>query len=121
MRLLEGNKYEVDIGSLTFVSSRILSDLAADRLCGRATRVFEVSEKSGSPQRFALKDQWIDDDRLSEGSVLEDLHAMIKSGMQNGLFDDMNLTGDPVDYLLSVKVYGPVRLSNTFEDNTETI
>ena len=34
MKLFEGNKYEVDVGSLTFVSSRILSNLAADRLCG---------------------------------------------------------------------------------------
>ena len=34
MRLFEGNKYEVDVGSLTFISSRILSDLAVDRLCG---------------------------------------------------------------------------------------
>src|ERR1700678_1021294 len=84
MRLLEGNKYEVDVGSFTFVSSQILSDIAADRLCGRTTRLFEVSEKSGSSQHFALKDQWIDDDRLSEGLVLEDLRAIIKSKMENG-------------------------------------
>jgi len=121
MRLSEGNKYEVDVGSLTFVSSRILSDFAADRLCGRATRVFEVSEKSGSPQCFALKDQWADDDRLAEGSVLEDLRATIKSEMEKGLFDDMGLTRDPVDYFLSVKAYGCVHLSNNVEDNTKTI
>ena len=56
MRLFERNKYEIDVGSITFVSSRILSDLAADRLCGRATKVFKVSEKLGSPRHFALKD-----------------------------------------------------------------
>ena len=123
MRLLEGNKYEVDVGSLTFVSSQILSDIAADRLCGRATRVFEVSEKSGSSQHFALKDQWIDDDRLSEGLVLEDLRAIIKSKMENGFFDDMrpSLSRNPLDYFLSVKAYGPVQLSDTLEDNTKTI
>jgi len=121
MRLFEGNKYEVDVGSHTFVSSRILSDLAADRLCGRATRVFKVSEKAGSPQHFALKDQWSDDDRLAEGSVLEDLRAMIKSEMEKGLFGDMGLAKDPVDYFLSVKAYGHVHLSNNLEDNTKTI
>ena len=58
MRLLEGNKYEVDLGTLTFVSSQIFSDLAADRLCGQATRVFKLCEKLGLPQQhFALKDQ----------------------------------------------------------------
>jgi hypothetical protein len=119
MRLFEGNKYEVDVGSLTFVSSRVLSDLAADRLCGQATRVFEVSEKSGSPQCFALKNQWADDDRLAEGSVLEDLRATIKFEMEKGLFDDMGLTRDPVDYFLSVKAYGRVHLSNHVEDNTK--
>ena len=82
MRLFEGKKYKVDVGSLTFVSSQILFDFAADQLCGQATRVFEVSEKLGSPQHFALKDQWIDDDRLAEGSVLEDLHATIKSEIE---------------------------------------
>jgi hypothetical protein len=121
MRLLESNKYEVDVGSLTFVSSRILSDLAADRLCGRATRVFEVSEKSGSPQHFALKDQWIDDDRLAEGLVLENLRAMIKSNVENGVFQDMDLARNPVDYFLSVKAYSPVQLSSTFDDNTKMI
>jgi hypothetical protein len=121
MRLFEGTKYEVDVGSLTFVSSRILSDLAADRLCGRATRVFEVSEKSGSPQHFALKDQWIDDDRLEEGYVLEDLRAMIKHEIEKGLFDDMGLTRDPVDYFLFVKAYSHVHLSNNVEDNTKAI
>src|SRR5215510_7140055 len=83
MRLFEDNngipQYEIDLGPLTFVSSQVLSDLAADRLCGRATRVFKVSEKSGSPQHFALKDQWIDNDQQAEGSLLEDLHARIKS------------------------------------------
>ena len=98
MRLFEDNKYEVNIGSLTFISSWILSDLAVDQLCSQATRVFEVSEKLGSPQHFALKDQWIDDDQLAEGYVLEDLHAMIKSKMEKGLFDD--LPRNPVDYFL---------------------
>jgi Fungal protein kinase len=121
MRLFEGKKYEVNVGSLTFVSSRILFDLAADRLCGRATRVFEVYEKLGPLQHFALKDQWINDDRLAEGSVLEDLRATIKSEMKKGLFDDMDLTRVPVDYFLSVKAYSHVQLSNTFEDNTKTI
>jgi hypothetical protein len=76
---------------------------------------------TGSPQRFALKDQWVDDDRLAEGSVLEDLRATIKSEMEKGLFDDMGLTRDPVDYFLSVKAYSRVHLSNHVEDNTKTI
>ena len=85
MRLLEGNKYEVNIGTLTFISSQILSNLAADQLCGRAIRVFEVSEKLGLPQQhFALKDQWIDDDQLAEGFVLRDLHDRIQD--EEGFF-----------------------------------
>jgi hypothetical protein len=63
----------------------------------------------------------MDDDRLAEGFVLEDLRAMIKSKMENGFFDDMRLTRNPVDYFLSVKAYSPVQLSNTLEDNTKMI
>jgi hypothetical protein len=112
-------QYEIDLGPLTFISSQVLSDLAADRLCGRATRVFKVYEKSGSPQHFALKDQWIDDDRQAEGSLLDELRAMIKSEKEKGLFDDMKLSRDPVDYFLSVKAYTHVQLSTTLDDNTE--
>jgi len=41
--------------------------------------------------------------------------------MEKGLFDDMGLTRDPVDYFLSVKAYSRVHLSNNVEDNTKTI
>ena len=59
------------------------STLAALRLCrrrsfqtslqidfgvrGRATRVFEVTEKSDPLHNLALKDQWMGDDRQAEG------------------------------------------------------
>ena len=46
---------------------------------------------------------------------------MIKSETEKGLFDNMGLTGDPVDYFLSVKAYSRVHLSNSVEDNTKTI
>jgi hypothetical protein len=55
------------------------------------------------------------------GQVLEDLCATIKSKMKKGLYDDMDLTRDPVDYFLSVKAYSHVQLSNTFEDKTKMI
>ena len=124
MRLVENangmHQYEIDVGSLTFVSSRTLSDLAADRLCGRATRVFEVSEKLGPPVTFALKDQWIDDDRQAEGHVLENLRTLIKSEKEKGLFDDMYLPKDPTDYFLSIKAQSCVRVNSTLDDNTST-
>jgi hypothetical protein len=38
MRLFEDNngipQYEIDLGPLTFILSQVLSDLAADQLCG---------------------------------------------------------------------------------------
>jgi hypothetical protein len=46
---------------------------------------------------------------------------MIKSEMKKGLFDDMDLTRDSVDYFLSVKTHSRVQLSNTFEDDTKMI
>ena len=49
------------------------------------------------------------------------MHDRIKSGTEKGLFDDMGLTKDPVDYFLSVKACGCVHLSNNLEDNTKTI
>jgi hypothetical protein len=114
------HQYEIDVGLLTFVSSQVLSDLATDRLCGRATRVFKVSEKTGSLRHFALKDQWIDDDRKAEWEVLGDLHALIKSQKEEGVFDDMHLPKDPVGYFLSVKAHSQVRLSTASVDNTKT-
>ena len=41
--------------------------------------------------------------------------------MKKGLFKDLGLTRDPVDYFLSVKSYSCVKISNNSEDNTKMI
>ncbi|EED84040.1 predicted protein [Postia placenta Mad-698-R] len=57
-------------------TTKWLSDDGANGLRGRGTRVWEVCilDKGGEGvDRFALKDQWIDHDRLREGMIIHQL------------------------------------------------
>lgn len=64
----------------TFRTKRIISNIGADTLRGRATRVWEVIEldfggKEKDVATCVLKDAWVDDDRAREGKIMEDIKA----------------------------------------------
>jgi Fungal protein kinase len=120
---LVGNaaQYEIDVGERTFLTSGVLSDIAADRMCGRATRVFKVYEKSNSTKMLALKDQWIDDDREGEAATLHSLHSQIKEAHKKKTFEDMNLLKNPWEYFLTVYTYGRVKVGGRDDNTKETI
>ena len=113
-------QYEIDVGGRTFLTSEILSDIAADRLCGRATRVFRVCEKSNPTRMLALKDQWIDDDREGEAAILHRLCTQIK-GAPEKLFEDMNLPKNPWEYFLTVDTHGRVEVGGEDDNTKKTI
>jgi hypothetical protein len=114
-------QYEIDVGKRTFLTLGILSDIAANRLCGRATRVFKVSEKSDPTRMLALKDQWIDDDREGEVAILHNLRAQIEKAHENGLFEDMNLPKNPLEYFLTVYTHARVKVGGKDDNTKETI
>lgn len=64
----------------TFRTKRIISNIGADALRGRGTRVWEVIEldsrgKEKDVATCVLKDVWADDDRAREGKIMEDIKA----------------------------------------------
>lgn len=91
MRLVQGWEqtppmYDIDVYTdadtppTTYRSKALLSDFGAHALRGRATRVFEVQILvDGEPtgEFHALKDVWVDFDRVTEGKLLEDIEASI--------------------------------------------
>ncbi|KAI5115129.1 hypothetical protein M0805_009733, partial [Coniferiporia weirii] len=56
--------YHFTVGNEIFETVDVLSDLGADAIIGRATRVFKVKRKNG--KLAVLKDVWVDDDRELE-------------------------------------------------------
>lgn len=67
---------------LRFKTEELLSNLGAEAIRGRATRVWKVrrwvGERAIEPD-MVLKDCWIDSDRPCEGDVLESIHASAES------------------------------------------
>lgn len=63
----------------------MISNIGADTLRGRGTRVWEVIEldndgKEKEGRTFALKDVWIDHGRAREGDILEEIRATANGG-----------------------------------------
>jgi hypothetical protein len=114
-------QYEIDVGGRTFLTSGILSDIAADRLCGRATRVFKVYEKSNPTKMLALKDQWIDDDREGEAAILHRLYAQIEEAHEKKVFEGMDLPKNPWEYFLTVYTHARVKVGGEDDNTKETI
>ena len=76
----DGVRYEFDVGGNTYRTVVTLSDFGADPILGRGTRVFSVYDANDpSRTRRALKDVWVETDRLREGDILADLFRKIAS------------------------------------------
>ena len=63
----------------TYRTRRLLSNIGADAVKGRGTRVWEVRELDSEGKErstpLVLKDVWIDSDRKSEGAILYAVHS----------------------------------------------
>ncbi|THH04754.1 hypothetical protein EW146_g10093, partial [Bondarzewia mesenterica] len=83
-------------------TKKILSDIGADALRGRGTRVWEAVKLEGGKEvgePVALKDVWIDHDRMREGNILEVLR---KSALAPDVAERLE------DCLLTVECHGDV-------------
>ncbi|KIP02969.1 hypothetical protein PHLGIDRAFT_122006 [Phlebiopsis gigantea 11061_1 CR5-6] len=70
--------------SKVFRTKRMISDIGADTLQGRGTRVWEVVELDASGNEnggeiCVLKDSWVDDDRDREGKIMAKMRANAKA------------------------------------------
>jgi len=97
-----------------FRTVKILSDFGAAPIRGRATRVFEAYEldKEGNRtgESVAIKDTWMDADRLQEGDIL---HSMMKDVKESA----SDVTVDGAKYFLSVRTHGVVMIAGK-QDST---
>ncbi|KAJ3999942.1 hypothetical protein F5050DRAFT_751632 [Lentinula boryana] len=63
-------QYKIQVEDKTYITTRILSDYAADSPIGRATRVWLVKDEDGlSDSRYVLKDVWVDSERQTEDEI----------------------------------------------------
>ncbi|KIK65073.1 hypothetical protein GYMLUDRAFT_194872 [Collybiopsis luxurians FD-317 M1] len=68
----EGHRrYKITVDRQEFTTVSVLADYAADSTVSRGTRVWLVEDKRG--ERYVLKDLWLDEDRLPEHTIREEL------------------------------------------------
>ncbi|KAJ3983355.1 hypothetical protein F5890DRAFT_1523694 [Lentinula detonsa] len=73
-------QYKIRVGDKAYITTKMLSDNAADSPIGRATRVWLVRDEDGpSDSRYVLKDVWVDSERQTEDEIrsalLKDVEA----------------------------------------------
>lgn len=114
-RVLDQNKPQYNIrvdspfGPRVFRTKSVLADYSADRVVGRATRVWEVYEihegGGGDPsQTLALKDSWVERLRLREGDTYETVTK--------------DTTSEEREYFLTPVCHGDVKLASGDLDTT---
>lgn len=71
-------KITVNVGDdlQAFTADEIISDVGAQALCGRGSRIFRAYDSKGV--RVILKDSWREEDTESEGDVLDDIMGQLK-------------------------------------------
>ncbi|KAJ3743581.1 hypothetical protein DFH05DRAFT_1619103 [Lentinula detonsa] len=63
-------QYKIEVEDKTYITSKLLSDYAADDPVGRATRVWLARDEAGpSDSRYVLKDVWVDSERQTEDEI----------------------------------------------------
>ena len=108
-----------------FRTKRMISNIGADTLRGRGTRVWEVveldkSKKESGGETCVLKDSWVDDDRDREGRIIEKIRADATAAQERaddeyekapeGEKPDRSEIYDTINRsLLTVVTYGDVR------------
>ncbi|KAF8909743.1 hypothetical protein CPB84DRAFT_1765356 [Gymnopilus junonius] len=71
-------QYDIEFGGSTYRTLEILSSFQADTIRGRATRVFKARKVVNGKVNengpfYVIKDIWMDDNRESEGKILENV------------------------------------------------
>lgn len=97
-----------------FRTEKILSNVGAEALRGRGTRVWRVRKLvDGLPtgDGMVLKDSWIDDDRIREGDILAKMRASASDPIQKEIFET---------HFLHVECHGDVYIGN-HADHTGTL
>ncbi|KAF7799149.1 hypothetical protein EIP86_010380 [Pleurotus ostreatoroseus] len=99
----------------TFRTQELVSDRSVDTMNGpgiRTWRVQEVLEGEATGSFFTLKDSWVEEDRLREGDVLQELLAALPSDKTHGRVIDK--------YFTHIVCYGDVQL-NGQPDSTQAM
>ena len=112
----QDNFYCMAVGDTKYETGKVLYDIGADYLLGRAARVFEA-KKVGDPEDniYVLKDLWPEEDRKPEHKIYDDITHNIDNlypSSEHGAMVRRHLF-TPVDYAF-VEVNG-------VRDNTKTI
>jgi hypothetical protein len=94
---------------ITYRTKQVLSDIGAEALRGRGTRVWKAvkllqdigdMEVTEDVHPVVIKDSWVDNDRKREGQILEEIRASAENGSVERDFLDQ--------HLLTVLSYGDV-------------
>ena len=108
-------QYTIECDGVTYRTVRLISDIGAEAIRGRGTRVWEVREvkKNGGedPTPLALKDSWVDTNREREGKILESIRLAAKKLPGGSDFDQL---------FMQAKAYGDVYIDNV-QDNTHLL
>ena len=108
-------QYTIECDGVTYRTVRLISDVGAEAIRGRGTRVWEVREvkKNGKedPTPRVLKDSWVDADREREGKILESIREEAQ-----GLPGDFNFD----KYFMRAKAHSDVYIDGV-QDNTHLL
>ena len=111
-------EYDIEVAEVTdeaisvrtFRTVRLLSNIGAESLRGRGTRVWEVAELDDSGEvkpgnTVVLKDSWVDDDRDREGKIIADVLKAAEACGKNSLENKTMKT-----HLLTTVAFGDVSI-----------
>ncbi|EKM53990.1 uncharacterized protein PHACADRAFT_122666 [Phanerochaete carnosa HHB-10118-sp] len=112
-----GPQYEILVNKKWYRTQRLISNIGAEALRGRGTRVWEVREldRRGGKEigpRLVLKDSWVDADRDREATILENIRKSATTDVQREAFDT---------YLLHAKDSWDVRTAGNKVDSTRKV
>ncbi|GJE97376.1 hypothetical protein PsYK624_135920 [Phanerochaete sordida] len=92
-------QYDIRVDKKWYRTQRLISNIGAEAILGRGTRVWEVREldKKGGTEvgpALVLKDSWVDASRDREAVILKNIRRSAKNDIHRAVFDN---------YLLQVK------------------
>ncbi|EKM53007.1 uncharacterized protein PHACADRAFT_124468 [Phanerochaete carnosa HHB-10118-sp] len=83
---------EITVNNKKYRTLRLISSIGADSLRGRGTRVWEVVQVDGDGNfvagPFALKDSWVDSDRVREWQILHRIRVSGSNERHNTCFEN---------------------------------
>lgn len=113
-----GSPFQYDItvrdmvtgGNFVYRTEKLVSDVGANHIRGRGTRVWQVKKVSRNHRvgktDFILKDSWVDSGRQREGKVLAAIRASTK---------DATITAQLNKILLTMSMHGDVYIGDTVD------